>query len=233
MLRKVRLILLISGLVWIIMGSLFINLRNVFGGEGGDKIKLPDPSPKGVVSVEEALQKRRSVREYGKAPLTLAEISQLLWVAQGITHPEGLRTAPSAGALYPLEIYIAVGNVETLPPGVYKYQPRGHELLKIADGDLLLPLCSAVLDQECVRDAAVVFVIAAVYERTMKKYGERGIRYAEIEVGCAAENVHLQAVSLNLGTVFVGAFYDDRVRKVLKMKDDERPLAVIPIGRIK
>lgn len=172
------------------------------------------------------------MRAYGDAPLTLAEISQLLWAAQGITHPAGYRTAPSAGGLYPLELYLLVGNVTELAAGVYHYQPHEHELVRIAAGDKREALGQAALDQEAVHDAAAVIVMTAVFERTTVKYGERGIQYVHMEVGGAAQNVYLQAVSLDLGTVFIGAFYDDEVQALLNVSDDERPLCLMPVGRL-
>ena len=196
-------------------------------------IKLPEPRYDSQVSLESTLQQRRSVRDYLDEPLTLAEVSQLLWAAQGITNPRGFRTAPSAGALYPLELYLIAGRVTDLAKGIYRYQPHKHELVRIAEGNRQNGLASAALGQSPVKDGAVVIVIAAVYERTMRKYGQRGIRYVHIEVGHAAQNVYLQAAALRLGTVFVGAFHDDEVKKVLKLSDEEQPLCIMPVGRIK
>ncbi len=201
------------------------------GNESGDIIKLLEPRDSGGISVEEALLERRSIRNYKDEALTLAEVSQLLWAAQGITHPAGYRTAPSAGALYPLEVYVVAGNVVGLPAGIYKYRPQGHELEKVAGGDVRADLCAAALDQEFVEDGAAVLVFAAVYERTTLKYGERGVRYVHMEVGHAAQNVYLQAVSLGLGTVVVGAFDDGEVERLLQMQDDERAVCIMPVGR--
>lgn len=194
---------------------------------------LPQPRLESSTSIEAALRLRRSMRDYEKGPLALSEISQLLWAAQGITDPEGLRTAPSAGALYPLEVYLAAGDVDSLSPGIYRYTPDGHKLVAISQGDARLALCKAARDQECVRGAAAVIVITAVYQRTTKKYGQRGIQYAHIEVGCASENIYLQAVALNLGVVYVGAFSDEEVSAILNLKGSEQPLAILPIGRIR
>lgn len=196
-----------------------------------EKIKLLKPKYDSEVSIEKALHNRRSIRDYTNDPLTFAEVSQLLWAAQGITGRGGYRTAPSAGALYPLDIYVAIGNVDSIPEGIYKYNPRGHELIRIASGDKRANLCAAALDQSCVKYCAVAFIISAVYGRTTKKYMDRGIRYVHIEVGHVAQNIHLQAVSLMLGSVSIGAFYDDRIRKVLNMSEREMPLCIIPIGR--
>lgn len=192
---------------------------------------LPAAADAGAPSVERALLERRSVRQYQDAPISLAELGQLLWAAQGVTHGSGLRTAPSAGALYPLEVYVAVGNVDGVAAGVYHYNPQQHELARIEPGDRREALSQAALGQDAVRDAAAVIVLAAVYERTTGKYGERGVRYVHIEVGAAAQNVALQAVALGLGTVYVGAFHDDQVAGVLSLRDEEVPLCLLPIGR--
>ncbi|MEA3438777.1 MAG: SagB/ThcOx family dehydrogenase, partial [Chloroflexota bacterium] len=162
---------------------------------------------------------------------SLSEIGQLLWAAQGITSDRGFRTAPSAGALYPLELYLVVGDVEQLSPSVYKYQHDMHRLINIAQGDLRDELQAASLDQSAIGDAPAVIVIAAVYERTTVKYGDRGNRYVHMEVGSAAQNVYLQAVSLDLGTVFIGAFHDQNINSLLHMQEDEHPLAIMPVGR--
>ena len=196
-------------------------------------IRLPDPVQDSDTSIEAALLARRSVRSYQDSPLTVDEISQLLWAAQGITSPRGFRTAPSAGALYPLEIYIVAGNVNDLPDGVYKYRPDKHELAKMLDGDKRNEICTAALGQTSVRNAPAVIVISAAYERTTVKYDDRGIKYVHMESGHAAQNVFLQAVPLNLGTVVIGAFYDDAVKKALKMPESEQPLYIMPVGRVK
>lgn len=199
----------------------------------GEIIKLPEPRYDSETSIEEALLKRRSIRTYKNESLTIAEVSQLLWASQGITDLEmGFRTAPSAGALYPLELYVVIGNVQGIPKGVYKYNPYKHELVKVKDGDVRVELAVASLGQTWVRDGAIVIVFSAIYERTTEKYGDRGIRYVHMEVGHAAQNVYLQAVSLNLGTVVVGAFRDDSVREILNMSDKEHPLYIMPVGRI-
>lgn len=197
----------------------------------GDRVRLPTPRYRSDTSIEEALLKRRSVREYSKSALSLPEVSQLLWATQGITGQNGSRTTPSAGALFPLEVYLIVGLVDSLSSGIYKYEPRGHELTLVVSGDKRKDLYQAALEQESVRDGAAAILIAAVYERTTQKYGERGIRYVHMEAGHAAQNVYLQAVSLNLGTVVVGAFQDELVKKVLQMPTKEIPLYIMPVGR--
>ncbi len=174
---------------------------------------------------------RRSVREYVSLPLSLEDISQLLWAAQGITSDWGGRTAPSAGALYPLEVYLVVGDVDGLESGVYKYQPQEHALIRVGDSDVRSELASAALEQSFIAQGAVDIVIAAVYERTTRKYGDRGVRYVHMEAGHAAQNIYLEAVALDLGTVTVGAFSDERVKDVLGMPESEVPLYIMPVGR--
>jgi len=217
----------------IIVGGIIMSHKSAPGKEQAEIVKLPEPKYDSQVSIESTLQQRRSIRDYSDEPLTLAEVSQLLWAAQGITGPHGFRTAPSAGALYPLEVYLVSGQVPDLSVGIYKYRPHKHELVKVDGEDKRDELAFAALGQSPVRDGAIVIVIAAVYERTMRKYGQRGIRYVHIEVGHAAQNIYLQAVSLRLGTVFIGAFYDDDVKRVLNMPDEEQPLCIMPVGRIK
>lgn len=196
-----------------------------------EPIKLPQPMYTSKTSVEKALQERRSIRDYQKLPITLSELSQLLWAAQGISGSGGRRTAPSAGALYPLEVYAVIGNVTGLSAGIYLYNPHKHELAGIAAGDSRAALCKAALGQTPVKNAAAVLVFSAVYERTTIKYGERGIRYVHMEAGHAAQNVYLQAVSLDLGTVVIGAFHDEQVRTVLRLSGQEQPLYIMPVGK--
>ena len=198
-----------------------------------ETIKLPQPQYDSRSSVESTLLERRSIRTYSDEPLTLAEISQLLWAAQGVTHNRGFRTAPSAGALYPLEIYIVAGKVTGLATGIYKYKPNLHELSKIVEGDKRTDLCRAALNQSAVKNAPVVILFCAVYQRMTVKYGQRGIRYVFIEVGHSAQNICLQAVSLGLGTVPIGAFHDDKVKKILNCEADEEPLYIMPVGKLK
>lgn len=200
--------------------------------QSGGSIKLPEPKYDSETSIEQALLKRRSVRSYTDQPLTLAELSQILWAAQGVTDEQrGYRTAPSAGALYPLEVYTVVENVEGVTQGVYQYKPQQHELVLVKSGSVREQLTNAALGQSSVGESPVVVVISAVYERTTKKYGERGVRYVHMEAGHAAQNMYLQAVSLNLGMVVIGAFDEDEVKKILNMPDQEQPLYIIPLGR--
>lgn len=193
-------------------------------------IALPTPRLESGCSLEAALQRRRSVRAFGDEPLALAEAAQLAWAAQGVTSADGLRSAPSAGALYPIELYLAARNVDGLAPGVYKYLPEVHRLRQWVEGDHGRELASGALNQDFVKRAAVVLVFAAVETRTTDKYHERGTRYVHIEIGHAAENVLLQAVALGLSAVVVGAFDDDQVSKSLQMPGTEQALYLIPVG---
>lgn len=193
---------------------------------------LPAARLESGTSVEAALQRRRSAREFAQRPLDLAEAAQLLWAAQGTTGIGSGRTCPSAGALYPLEACLIASEVEGLSKGVYRYQTKGHRLLKVIDADVQAKLASASLNQECVARAPALIVLSAVYDRVTRKYGDRGVRYAYMEAGHAAENVCLQAAALNLGVVVVGAFEDSRVKQLLQMPNEEDPLYIIPAGRV-
>lgn len=196
-------------------------------------IKLLEPELTSETSVEEAFFKRRSIRDYKEESLNLKEISQLLWSAQGITdEKQNLRTAPSAGALYPLEVYLVAEKVKDLPAGLYKYNPKNHELNKLSNKPPKNELYFASYSQHSVKDAPVILVFSAVPGRTTKKYQERGIRYIYMEVGHAAQNVYLECVSLNLGTVVIGAFDDDEVKKAVGMQEEEIPLYLMPVGKI-
>ena len=187
----------------------------------------------GSVSVEEALARRRSVRDYADESLTIDQVMQLFWAAQGITNTAyGFRTAPSAGGTYPLEIYLVTrrSGVVGLEAGIYRYEPRNHALIRTIKGEFSGQLMAAALDQEWVGAAPVNFVITAVFERTTGKYGERGTKYVWQETGHAAQNIYLQAVALGLGNVVIGGFHDTEVQKVLQLPDYEKPAYVIPIG---
>ncbi len=195
-------------------------------------VVLPKPLHSGEVSIEEALWKRRSVRNYKTESLQLEEISQLLWAAQGVTGDEDKKTTPSAGALYPLEIYIMTANVKGLSPGVYHYLPGDHALLQIAEGDKRIQLSAAALMQAVFRHCAAVLIFAANYNRSTNKYFERGKRYVHIETGHSAQNVFLQAVPLQIGSVTVGAFADRLVKKILELPENEEPIYLMPLGKI-
>jgi len=194
-------------------------------------VRLPEPATDGAFSIEAALRARRSIRRFGREDLSLSQISQLLWAAQGITDAQGFRTAPSAGALYPLEVHLVAGGVTGLAPGGYRYDARRHALVRTFEGDRRAALRGAALEQAFIEEAAAALVLCAVYRRTTGKYGDRGIRYVHMEAGHAAQNVYLQAVSLRLGTVVIGAFDDERVAAVLGTTGEEDPLYIMPVAR--
>jgi SagB-type dehydrogenase family enzyme len=192
------------------------------------EIKLPKPKEKGSISIEETLHKRRSVRDYKRGRLSLEQVSQLLWAASGRNLYR--RTAPSAGATYPLEIYLVVGEVEGLEPGIYHYSFSRHGLEMTKEQDVRNRLSRAALGQEMIEEAPINIIIAADYSRTTGHYGQRGNRYVHMEVGHMGQNVSLQAIALGLGTVMIGAFEDKEVKELLGIK--EEPLYIIPVGKI-
>ncbi|MEW6672277.1 MAG: SagB/ThcOx family dehydrogenase [Thermodesulfobacteriota bacterium] len=194
-------------------------------------IKLPQPRHDGKVSVEQALLRRRSVRDYPSDPLTVSEISQLLWSAQGLTGSSRYRTAPSAGALYPLEVFLAAGNVPEVDSGIYRYDPRRHAIVMTIAGDKRLELFRAGLSQGSILSAPAVIIFCAVFERVTGSYGRRGIQYVFMEAGHAVQNACLQAVSLGLGSVVIGAFDDHDVKRMMSLAPDEQPLLLLPVGR--
>lgn len=192
------------------------------------EVRLPEPKVKGSVSIEETLHQRRSVRDYKKGSMSLEEVSQLLWAGSGKNLYR--RTAPSAGATYPLEIYLIAGEVEGLEPGVYHYSITQHSLEKTREQDVRRGLCRAALEQRMIERAPINIIIAADYRRTTGHYGQRGMRYVHMEVGHVGQNVSLQAVALNMGTVMIGAFDDQRVKEILEI--EEEPLYILPVGKI-
>jgi len=209
-------------------------------------IKLPSPQLKGKVSLEETILRRRAIRRYRRDPLDLSQLSQIFWSAQGITGTREFRASPSAGATYPLEIFVLVGKqgvidsevlmqsgqaLEALQAGIYHYEIDSHSLSLHKPADLRPDLARAALDQEFIIDAPVDIVICALYHRTSYRYGRRGERYVHIEVGHVGENIHLQAVALGLATVEIGAFNDEEVRKVLGVEEQIKPLYIMPLGK--
>ena len=218
--------------LWLLLSFLALTLDPIaaLSKETKGRIALPAASKESDVSLEEALSKRQSIRSFTDEPLTLKDLSQLLWSAQGITHGREFRTAPSAGALYPLEVYALVGKIDGLSSGLYRYNVGKHNLTKVKEGDLQKSFSEAVYQPRIIREAPLTLIITAVYKRTTGKYGERGIRYVHMEVGHAGQNVMLQATALGLGCVGIGAFNDDFVKDFLGSKE-EAPLYIIPIGK--
>jgi len=198
--------------------------------QGTENIPLPSHGLHGRYSLEQLLERRRSVREFAAAGLSLADLGQLLWAAQGITDPAGLRTAPSAGALYPLELYVVAGRVDGLEAGIYHYKPGRHRLVRLHAGDARMALAGAALGQRWIGAAPAVVVFGADYARTERKYGARAERYVHIEAGHAAQNLFLQAEDLGLATVVVGAFHDHDVARLLDLPRGVAPLLLMPVG---
>lgn len=194
------------------------------------RIKLPEWWPHALLPLEELLWRRRSVREFVRRPLSLQHAAQVLWAGQGITDRIGLRTAPSAGGLYPLELFLVAGDITGLPAAVYRYHPQGHELGLLVLGDRRRGLAEATFGQQFIAEAAATLLIAAIFERTTRNYGERGIRYVHIEAGHAAQNVCLECTALGLATVSVGAFDDVGVHRALGLPTGTEPLYLLPVG---
>jgi SagB-type dehydrogenase family enzyme len=203
---------------------------------------LSSPHVKGIVSVEEALASRRSHRSFMKDTIPACDLSQVLWSAYGITKPlpgysharRGLKTAPSAGGLYPLEVYAAIGNVSEIEPGVYKYFPEEHKIVRTIDKDIRIELCAAAWHQEMIKITPMCLVYTAIFNRNTRFYGERGrTRYVCMDLGHSAQNVYLQAETLHLGTCAIGAFDNTKVRLVMQLPEEEEPLYIMPIGKYK
>lgn len=194
-------------------------------------VALPPPARDGSVSLEVAIHSRRSGRTFSQAALTLSEVSQLLWAGQGITHPEGYRTVASAGAIYPLTLYLMVGRVGGLEAGVYQYVPRAHQLSEVLLGDAWSKLWSTVLADRHVKESAAVLAVTASLDRITSKYGERAERFTHIEVGHVVQNVYLQAAAMGLATVEVGSFNDSEVAAILGCSESETPMIMMPLGR--
>ncbi len=191
-------------------------------------ISLPSPRKTGSVSVEDALAARRSIRAYTKQPLTVADLGQLLWAAQGVTSPDGKRTAPSAMHRYPLEIAVVAQNVDGLPNGAYHYLPATHSLQVLASTKPGTNLLSGATSQGHVQSAPAVFVIAAVYERMGP--GAKNRTWTDYEAGLASENLMLEAVALGLGSVVTGGIDAGTVKEAVKFTGSEQVIVVIPVG---
>ena len=196
-------------------------------------IALPPPQTVGGLPLETALAQRRSLRAYAPAPLSLSEIGQLAWAAQGITDPErGFRTSPSAGATFPIEIDLLITGLHGVADGMYRYLPREHALQPRSAGDRRRELEQAAMGQESLRQAPVVMAISGVTNRTARRYGDRAQRYVFMEAGHVAQNVYLQATAIGLGTVVIGAFRDEAMAAALGLAEGEQPLYLMPLGRV-
>jgi SagB-type dehydrogenase family enzyme len=197
-------------------------------------ISLPRPFFTGGLPLAEAITQRRSIRDFAPSPIQLFQISQILWAAQGITSTlSSLRAIPSAGSTYPLEVYLVTGDnsIENFAGGVYHYEVAGHVLSSHLAEDVRVKLADAALGQDSISVAPVDLIICAVYDRTLMRYNVRGERYVFMEAGHAGQNIYLQATALGLGTVVIGAFRDEEVRRVLQLDPGVRPLYIMPIGK--
>lgn len=209
-------------------------------GEAGDSAaELPPPhTSAGDKRVGRAIADRRSRREFGPDPLSAGELGQLLWAAQGITerHPTDVdfRAAPSAGATYPLEVFVVIGEpgVTGFEAGIFQYDPQAHGVDQLEEGSYLSELATIAIDQDWVEAAALAIVITGIDERTTQRYGSRGRRrYVPMEAGHVGENIYLQCESLGLSTVAIGAFRDSALRDLLDVPDSHRPLYIYPVGK--
>ena len=199
---------------------------------------LPSPLTDGTVSVEYALANRRSQRNFTDQAISAEQLSQLLWAAYGVTRPipdhpnlrGGLRTAPSAGGLYPFEIYVLIGKVTGVETGVYKYVSQEHKIVRVTDQDLRESLSAASYGQTHIKEAPISILHAAIYSRTTGKYGDRGRGFVYMDAGHSSQNIYLQAEALGLGTCTVGGFSDEAVAKVMQLPEEEVPLCIMPVG---
>lgn len=199
---------------------------------GSNRIKLPIPGSKSVLTLDEVLRRRKSVRVFAKKPLSLEQMSYLLWASNGIQRIERgheFRTVPSAGALYPVETYLVIHNVEGLAPGVYHYAIREHALEEIKVGDFRRDITLAALGQRICADAAVVFVWTAIFNRSKCKYRQRAYRYVYLDAGHIAHSLALSAVSLGLGSCQVGALFDDDVNQILDVDGVEESVIYMSV----
>lgn len=195
-----------------------------------DVVSLPPPEDDSGMTLEEAVERRRSVRSYSDDPVSLPQLSGILHSAQGITSERGYRAAPSAGATYPMTIYVVAERVDELAPGIYVYRPESSTLETLRTGAFLSDLAGAALGQSCITDAALAVVIMADYSVTTDVYGERGIRYVHMEAGHVSQNIYLRATSMGLGTVAVGAFSDNETAALLGVEDNLAPMYIMPVG---
>jgi SagB-type dehydrogenase family enzyme len=202
-------------------------------------LKLPPPRTKGDQSLEETLLKRRSRRQYRRSPLSAAEISQILWAAYGLQETagpgwvtgKGNRTCPSAGALFPLGIYLVAGDILNVPSGLYHFIPDGHVLKMIHERDIREDIYNLSYPREMILNAPASLIYTAIERRVRERYGERGrLRYIPMDIGHSAQNVYLQAEAMGLGTCAVGAFDDDGLVSVLGLPAGEIPMYIMPVG---
>lgn len=220
------------GAPWV-LGTLAVALAMLLPAAAqvaADEVLLPSPRLQGPVSIEAALAQRRSVRQFAAQALRAADVAQLLWAAQGISDAQGRRTAPSAGATYPLVLYLVAGRVDGMAPGVYRYRPQAHRLELLMPGDPRAAVAAAASRQGWAAQAPALVLITSHTARTAARYGARAERYAAIEAGAAAQNLLLQATAAGLGATLIGAFDEAALRRDLPLPAQEQPLALIAVG---
>ncbi|GAP13399.1 protein containg SagB-type dehydrogenase domain [Longilinea arvoryzae] len=188
----------------------------------GILIRLPahDQAPTPEMDLRRAMEVRKTIRQYSPQPLSLEELSYLLWVTQGVrritTRPSTARNVPSAGARHAFETYVLINRVDGLEPGLYRYIATQHALL-LADGslDINVRLTEACAHQEHVGNSAVTFFWVAVLERMYWRYGERGYRYLFLDAGHVCQNLYLAAEAIDSGVCAIGAYDDDALNAAL------------------
>lgn len=199
-------------------------------------IKLPEPKTTEGPPIWECFRKRRSIRDYKNKPVKLEELSQILWGSYGVTAKEWgyyLKTAPSAGALYPIEIYVASFKVEGLKKGIFHFNPEDMTLRGIFEGDYSKAITRACLGQDFIMDSAFALILTAIPSRTISKYRERGVRYILMDLGCIIQNIYLSLTALNMGGCIIGAFSDSAMNKIMNLNPEkELVLAVFTAGKI-
>jgi SagB-type dehydrogenase family enzyme len=212
--------------------ALGFTLANLTAGFGAEGVKLPAPVLKGALSVEEVLQNRRATRKFANRSLELAQVSQLLWAADGVNHPQGKRTAPSGRAAYPIDLYLVVGErgVTNLAPGVYRYAVADHALELVAPGEFRPAVAKACNSQVWIGEAPVIVVIAGDIKRSEAKNGEQGTLFTHMEAGFIGQNIFLQGGALNLGAGVAGGFKDQPLAQALKLPENDVPFLVMPVG---
>jgi SagB-type dehydrogenase family enzyme len=224
-------IVFVVGLIVLLTAIMAVSVSS--NQEASDVVTMPQPRTDGGMSVEKALLERRSIRSFRNESLTLDEVSQLCWAAQGVTDDKGHRTSPSAMATYPLEVYLLAGNVTGLPAGVYHYSPQGHNLTLISKGNKIPEFFNSSRGgrEDWRRGSPAVFIITGVFERTNKTSGQDLSRFVYIEAGTAAENLLLEVVSLGLGSTYTAGFDENKTKEYLGLSPGEEAIGVLPVGR--
>ncbi len=225
-------IIAIIGLAFLEMAAVAVS-ENIGSskGDASKMIKLPEPRTDGGIAVEKALNERRSIRSFGKEGLALEAVSQLLWAAQGVTDDQGHRTAPSAVARYPLQVYLLAGNVTDLPSGVYRYSPQGHSLTVVMQGNIDDYYNAAAGFEAWLKTAPAIFIITGAIDSFDQMPGQDMSRWVYVEAGAAAENLLLEVVSLDLASTYTAGFNANQTEKLLELPEGEVPIGVLPVGR--